>query len=275
MGQALIQRGNGTSYFGLSTNRLPKKTSGPTLADSLFSDDGTKVTLTSGQLLLPDGTAAAPALSFSAEGDLGIRRKAAGTLRIDDNSTGMWAEFKAFYWGVGYSTEAFPRTILDVNGGQSGFYFGPGSSTLDVALLRDNVANTLAQRNGTNAQKKSVYNTFTSTTNYERGVLDWISTANVFKIGTEKGSGGGTARPMAFVTDATERARLTADGIFALGTTDTTGAAAKQFVMTETTAPTAAAANNGILFLEDNGAGKTRLVIKFSSGAAQVIATEP
>lgn len=43
----------------------------------------------------------------------------------------------------------------------------------------------------------------------------------------------------------------------------------------EITAPSAPAANKGVLYLEDNGSGKTRLVVKFNSGAAQVIATQP
>jgi hypothetical protein len=45
--------------------------------------------------------------------------------------------------------------------------------------------------------------------------------------------------------------------------------------LTEMTAPAAPGANGGRLYLEDNGSGKTRLVVKFNTGAAQVIATEP
>jgi hypothetical protein len=45
--------------------------------------------------------------------------------------------------------------------------------------------------------------------------------------------------------------------------------------LTEISAPAVPAANKGVIYLEDNGAGKTRLVVKFSSGAAQVIATQP
>jgi hypothetical protein len=45
--------------------------------------------------------------------------------------------------------------------------------------------------------------------------------------------------------------------------------------MGESTAPAAGATNYGRLFMEDNGAGKTRLVVKFPTGANQVIATEP
>jgi hypothetical protein len=45
--------------------------------------------------------------------------------------------------------------------------------------------------------------------------------------------------------------------------------------LTEMTAPSAPGANGGRLYLEDNGSGKTRLVVGFNTGAAQVIATEP
>ena len=44
---------------------------------------------------------------------------------------------------------------------------------------------------------------------------------------------------------------------------------------TERTDPAAPAANDARLYVRDNGAGKTQLVIRFSSGAIQVIATQP
>jgi hypothetical protein len=58
-----------------------------------------------------------------------------------------------------------------------------GNSSSDLVILRD-AANTLAQRNGTSAQVFRVYNTYTSSTNYELGKLEWSS--NAFRIGTEK-----------------------------------------------------------------------------------------
>jgi hypothetical protein len=64
----------------------------------------------------------------------------------------------------------------------------------DTVLLRD-AANTLAQRNGTNAQTFNIYNTFTDAANYERGFLRWSS--NVFQVGTEAG-GTGSARALSF-----------------------------------------------------------------------------
>jgi hypothetical protein len=68
----------------------------------------------------------------------------------------------------------------------------------DLAVGRD-AANTLAQRNGTNAQTFRLYNTLTGTDvgatgNYERGFLRWNT--NVLEVGTEVGSGGGTVRPV-------------------------------------------------------------------------------
>lgn len=50
---------------------------------------------------------------------------------------------------------------------------------------------------------------------------------------------------------------------------------AKYAEMTEMTAPSAPSTNQGRLYLEDNGSGKTRLMIRFATGAAQQIAIEP
>lgn len=44
---------------------------------------------------------------------------------------------------------------------------------------------------------------------------------------------------------------------------------------TEISDPAAPAANKGRLYFRDNGAGKTQLVVRFPTGAVQVIATEP
>lgn len=117
-------------------------------------------------------------------------------------------------------------TAVSVGSGASGVYLGSGrevawsdatgtgagsifSGTRDLIILRD-AANTLAQRNGTNAQAFRVYNTYTSSTNYELGKLEWSS--NVFRIGTEKGSGGGTARTVEVHTDSVSRLALDTTG---------------------------------------------------------------
>jgi hypothetical protein len=66
------------------------------------------------------------------------------------------------------------------------------SSGLDLILARD-AAGVLAQRNSTNAQAFRLYNTYTDSSNYERGRIQWSS--NVFSVMTES-AGTGTARDM-------------------------------------------------------------------------------
>jgi hypothetical protein len=84
---------------------------------------------------------------------------------------------------------------------------GPASDTI---LLRDG-ANTLALRNSTNAQTFNVYGTYTSGTSYERLTLSAPSAANAI-IGTNKGSGGGTARGLEFQTDGVSRWSISTAG---------------------------------------------------------------
>ena len=43
----------------------------------------------------------------------------------------------------------------------------------------------------------------------------------------------------------------------------------------QASAPSAPSANRGRLYVEDNGSGKSRFMVRFPSGAAQVVATEP
>jgi hypothetical protein len=101
----------------------------------------------------------------------------------------------------------------------SGFGIHVGSSPInfaanpislpDLSLLRD-AAGTLAQRNGTNAQTFRLYNTYTSATSYERGKFEWAS--DVFRIGTEKGAAGGSARALELQTDGVTRLTINTSG---------------------------------------------------------------
>lgn len=65
----------------------------------------------------------------------------------------------------------------------------------DLSIGRE-AANTLFQRNGTNAQRFNLYNTYTDASNYERGFLCWNT--NYLQIGTE-GLGTGSAKIMRFL----------------------------------------------------------------------------
>ena len=110
-------------------------------------------------------------------------------------------------WGAGYHTNALTTLVYEFT-----------TSSIDnvSARLVSDADNVIAQQNSTAAQTLRVYNTYTSATNYERGKLEWDT--NVFNIGTEKGSGGGTARALAFHTDDTERMRIDATGNVGIGT---------------------------------------------------------
>lgn len=84
-------------------------------------------------------------------------------------------------------------------------------SSPDLYLYRD-AANQLAQRNGTNAQTFRVYGTYTGSTNFERLNIGYNATATAYQIGTEKGSAGGTARPLEFQTDGVTRLTVSSTG---------------------------------------------------------------
>ena len=88
----------------------------------------------------------------------------------------------------------------------------------NAAFLTSDAANTLALRNGANAQTFNVYGTYTSGTSYERLTLSAPSAANAI-IGTNKGSGGGTARGLDLHTDGAARMTITTAGNVGIGTT--------------------------------------------------------
>jgi hypothetical protein len=76
--------------------------------------------------------------------------------------------------------------------------------TNDLTLFRD-AANTLAQRNGANAQTFRIYNNFSTASDFERGFFSWSTTSNVFTIGTEVGGTFTTPRAIEFRTGGTTR----------------------------------------------------------------------
>jgi len=100
----------------------------------------------------------------------------------------------------GISTAAFGVTAGNVEVARfqdNGQLRLPSSISLtwnsDTFLTRD-AANTLAQRNGVNAQAFNLYNTYTDASNYERGFMRFSS--NVLEIGTQA-AGTGTLRTIA------------------------------------------------------------------------------
>ena len=70
----------------------------------------------------------------------------------------------------------------------------------------------IGQYLSTAAQVFQVYNTRTSSTDYERFVIDWQASPNVVKIGTQRGGTGGDARDVEIVTDNATRITVKASG---------------------------------------------------------------
>lgn len=85
--------------------------------------------------------------------------------------------------------------------------------------------------NGTTAQRLGVFNTYTSDTNFETGVFDWQTTSNTLRIGSEVGSGGGTARDVQLVRGGSVKVSLTSSG-FQVGTAGTGIAQIKRYSVT-------------------------------------------
>lgn len=144
----------------------------------------------------------------------------ASAIRLARVGSTPYALFGTADNGIGAISTSQPALIANggvafvVNSGSGGAYIRSDSpyawasstnltgATTDLFLRRD-AANTLAQYNSTNPQTFNIYNTHSSSTNHERGFLKW--SANSFLVGTEKGSGGGTARNLELQTDGTTR----------------------------------------------------------------------
>lgn len=91
--------------------------------------------------------------------------------------------------------------------------------TSDDTVLNRTAADRLALRRSTNAQRFEVYRTYTDASTWERGVIGWYDSASdngtagtTFRIGTEKGSVGGTARDLALIVGGVDRFYINASG---------------------------------------------------------------
>lgn len=138
------------------------------------------------QSLFSDGSASFPSISFS--NGSGFYKGAGGPRQIilaSNSSPIAWTDpssngyFNANVFGFGNA--------------------GATSTNGDLFLTRD-AAGALAQYNPmsrSTAQVFRVYNIATDASNYERGVIDWATTANSLVIGTQK-AGTGVTRAVVF-----------------------------------------------------------------------------
>ena len=143
------------------------------------------ISVPSGQVIVQDGTGALPSYAFSTNPTIGLFKTGAAI-------------------GVSIGNTISPAFFGSYMGMPSSYYLGwtsgsYGNGTVDTILARD-AANTLAQRNSTNAQTFRLYNTYTDSSNYERLSIDWSTTANTATISTQN-AGTGSARNLAIGQD--------------------------------------------------------------------------
>lgn len=98
---------------------------------------------------------------------------------------------------------------------------------------------------------------------FERCIPGCQWESNVAVITTEAGAGGGNVLRGMRIGDAGVPVQIATDTGVTL------------IYSTETTAPSAPSANGGVIFLQDNGAGKSQFCARFNTGAVQCFATEP
>jgi len=83
--------------------------------------------------------------------------------------------------------------------------------TQGVAALDETVSNILHFKNGTTATAMHVMNTYSTSTSYEAGVMDWRTTSNTLRIGSDVGSGGGSARDVQMIRGGVTKETLGAN----------------------------------------------------------------
>ncbi len=135
--------------------------------------------------------------TMQAQSGNGFEFKPAGVLRVGMNANGNLVTRNI----IGLAIDHFGFSNLSTTA---------VSNTADTRLYRD-AAYIFAQRNGTNAQKLSIYKTWTDAGNYERGILSWQDETDIFEIGTED-AGTGSARSLLFSTSGVGRWQINQSG---------------------------------------------------------------
>jgi hypothetical protein len=156
---------------------------------------------------LPVGSAAAPSIIWN-DTNTGIYGSGSNIYFVIDGVARWYIDFNGTLQGSG-SYQCASNTLGTYFFARGGWYsMGASDDCISQRLAADH----WIHARSTNAQRLSVTNTYTSTTNHEAFTIDWQTTANSVRVGTVKGSGGGTARQMILQTDGTERIRISSSG---------------------------------------------------------------
>lgn len=151
------------------------------------------------------GSNSTPTIAIGDAGSSGLYSAASNQINLSGNGTLLMT-----------AGGTVPRIIIVATNGL-GFVDGGGNTTFIYA----EASNTLAQRNGTNAQAFRVYNTFTDASNYERAALVWAGNDAYLET---RAAGTGSPRNLIvgtvgsasldFMTSGTSRWRANSSGHF-------------------------------------------------------------
>lgn len=243
--------------------------------------------LTVGTGRFGNGSAATPSISFINDPDTGWYSGGANILKAATGGVDSIAIGSDGNVGIGTTS---PTERLDVSGNikASGTITAGGNLLVTGSIVYINSQQALTQ--GVNSLTLGQATYFTTLTYGNGSTLNHKFVAGNVGIGTTTPS----ARFHAVAT--TEQVRIGYDASnyisFTVGSTggvtlSNTGSASVPWIFSgavktsgfiegqEMIAPAAPAANGYRVYAEDDGSGKTRLMVKFATGAAQQIAIEP
>lgn len=197
----------------IGTTTITSGTSGRVLYDNAgVVNEMTGITLSAGALssaAFGVGSAASPSVTFG-DANTGIYGAASDNLYFATGGVARWhIDFNGTLQGYANSVQFSGNLLCSYVYNRGGWYsMGASDDTISQRIAADH----WAHARSTNAQRLSVTNTYTSATSLESFTVDWQTTANTCRIGTVKGSGGGTARDLIIQTDGTARINVGASG---------------------------------------------------------------
>lgn len=138
----------------------------------------------------------------------------------DDGTTIRWYTNQGRFFAGDFNDRNQTANLgRDSSGGlgvsTSGVHFvtaGNWYSGTNIGHFAYAAANAVGLKNSTTSCAFHVANTWTSITNFEAFAIDWQTTTNTCRVGTVKGSGGGTARALVLQTDGATRITISATG---------------------------------------------------------------
>jgi hypothetical protein len=203
---------NGSTGLTIGTTAISGGASQGTLYHKSDNTVGeaTGITLSSGalsSLAFPSGSSTVPQMTFG-DADSGISGTSGAYIYFIINGTPRWyVDFNGTLQGGSSSYQTSGNTLGTYFFARGGWYaMGAGDDCVSQRMAADH----WMHARSTNAQRLSVLNTYTSATNYEACTIDWKTDPNVVRMGSEVGSGGGTARDVHLIRGGVVKGKINA-----------------------------------------------------------------